>query len=206
MGGGGVLLRHVPLPGLAVDGGAETLSDGVRTVGHFGIEHDDDLGSPAGDALQSPADAVRLRARDHAHREGKLFHRQPVPVRLSTGTQPVELADFYNTTRGARKVIVVDLGFLGDSVHLVPACWELRRHYPEAQIHTVSAPVGAEFLALAPCVDRAWALELDPRRRTLSDSLRLVHALRRERFDAPGERVVETEFGHRRSGLGHHGS
>ena len=32
-----------------------------------------------------------------------------------------DLATFYNRTRNARKIIVVDLGFLGDTVHLIPA-------------------------------------------------------------------------------------
>ena len=31
---------------------------------------------------------------------------------------------------------MVDLGFAGDSVHLVPACWELRRKLSEAELHT----------------------------------------------------------------------
>ena len=43
-----------------------------------------------------------------------------------------KLADFYNSTRSARKVIVVDLGFLGDSVHLLPALVEIKRSYVDA--------------------------------------------------------------------------
>ena len=97
--------------------------------------------------------------------------------------QPSTLSGFYERTRKARKIIVVDLGFLGDAVHLIPACWELKRHYPQAELHTLSAPVGAEALALAPCVERAWAVELDPARRTLGEQWRLVRALWRERFD-----------------------
>jgi transposase len=61
--------------------------------------------------------------------------------------------NFYKHTKSARKIMVVDLGFLGDSVHLVPALWEIKRHYPEAQLHTLSATVGAELLGLARCVD-----------------------------------------------------
>ena len=74
-------------------------------------------------------------------------------------------ANFYRVTKSARKIIVADLGFLGDSVHLVPALWEIKRHYPAAQLHTLSAALGAELLGLAPCVDRAWAFPLTPQAR-----------------------------------------
>jgi ADP-heptose:LPS heptosyltransferase len=94
-----------------------------------------------------------------------------------------EPATFYDRTRAARKIIVVDLGFLGDSVHLVPALWELRRHYPAAALHTLSAPVGREVLALAPCVDCARAFPLPPNSPPWWRQGELVGELRRERYD-----------------------
>ena len=99
------------------------------------------------------------------------------------GATAVELADFYNTTRDARKVIVVDLGFLGDAVHLLPALWEIRRHYATAALHVLTTPVAAEVLALAGCADRLWPLELMPGRRSLGEHRRVLAGLRRERFD-----------------------
>src|SRR5438552_7384716 len=96
---------------------------------------------------------------------------------------PSELAHFYSRTRGARKVIVVDLGFLGDTVHLVPALWELKTAYAEASLHVLTTPVGAQVLQLVPCVDRAWEVELMREKRSLAQQWRTVHALRRERFD-----------------------
>ena len=90
---------------------------------------------------------------------------------------------FYNKTRSARKIIVVDLGFLGDSIHLIPALWEIKRHYPAAELHTLSAPVGAEVLRLAPCVDRAWAFPLGPKSPPWWRHWDIIRALRRERFD-----------------------
>jgi heptosyltransferase-3 len=96
---------------------------------------------------------------------------------------PSELAHFYSRTRAARKVIVVDLGFLGDTVHLVPALWELKTAYRDASLHVLTSSVGAEVLALAPCVDRAWAIEMQPQKRTLSQQWQIVRSLRRERFD-----------------------
>ncbi len=93
-------------------------------------------------------------------------------------------ANFYETTKSARKIIVVDLGFLGDSVHLVPALWEIKRHYPAAQLHTLSAAVGAELLGLAPCVDRAWAFPLTPQSPAWWRHWDVIRALRRENYDA----------------------
>ncbi|MGP8200425.1 MAG: glycosyltransferase family 9 protein [Limisphaerales bacterium] len=91
---------------------------------------------------------------------------------------------FLERTRAAKKVVVVDFGFLGDSVHLVPALWEIKRHYPEAQLHTLSAQVGAELLRLAPCVDRVWAFPLTPKSPAWWRHWGILLALRRERFDA----------------------
>ena len=93
------------------------------------------------------------------------------------------LTGFYERTRAARKIIAVDLGFLGDSLHLIPALWVLREHYPQAELHALSSPLGAEVIRLAPCVDRVWPLELAPEKRTWREQWRLVRALRRERFD-----------------------
>jgi ADP-heptose:LPS heptosyltransferase len=92
-------------------------------------------------------------------------------------------AGFYAQTRAARKILVVDLAFLGDTIHLVPALWEITRHYPQSALHVLTSPVGAEVLRLAPCADRAWSLEMYPGKRTLRQQWAIVRALRRERFD-----------------------
>ncbi len=92
-------------------------------------------------------------------------------------------ANFYNTTRAARKVIVVDLGFLGDTVHLVPALWELRRAYAQAELHVLTTRVGAEVLAQAPCVDRTWVFPLGAPSPPWWKHWGVLRALRHERFD-----------------------
>ena len=97
--------------------------------------------------------------------------------------QPATLSSFYERSRAARKILVVDLGFLGDSVHLVPALWEIKRHFPAAELHTLSAPVGAEALQLAPCVDRPRAFPLGSPSPPWWRHWDLLLALRREQFD-----------------------
>jgi ADP-heptose:LPS heptosyltransferase len=91
--------------------------------------------------------------------------------------------NFLERTRDAKKIIVVDFGFLGDSVHLIPALWEIKRIYPAAKLHTLSATVGAEVLKLAPCVDRPWAIPLTGKSPPWWKHWGVLRALRRERFD-----------------------
>jgi len=95
----------------------------------------------------------------------------------------IDLASFYSKTRDARKVIVVDLGFLGDTVHLLPALHDLKRNYSRAELHVLTSPVGREVLGLASCVDRAWAIEMSPQKRSLRQQWQILRALRHERFD-----------------------
>jgi ADP-heptose:LPS heptosyltransferase len=94
-----------------------------------------------------------------------------------------DLATFYDKTRDARKIVVVDLGFLGDTIHLIPALHELKRNYSWAELHVLTSPVGGEVLALASCVDRAWAIEMSPHKRSLRQQWQVLRALRDERFD-----------------------
>lgn len=93
------------------------------------------------------------------------------------------LTEIRQRTHDARKIIVVDLGFLGDSVHLVPALWEIKAHYPKATLHTLSAPLGREILALAPCVDRAWAFPLGAHSPPWWRHWDIIRSLRREHYD-----------------------
>ncbi len=94
-----------------------------------------------------------------------------------------ELNAFAERTRDATKIIVVDLGFLGDTVHLVPALWEIKRHRPQAALHVLTSPLGGDVLKLAPCVDRVWSMPLGPPSPKWWQHWDLLRALRRERFD-----------------------
>lgn len=93
------------------------------------------------------------------------------------------LANLYSDTRDAHKVIVVDLGFLGDTVHLLPALYELKRNYSHAELHVLTSPVGCELLGLSTCVDRTWPVEMSPRKRSLRQQWQVLRQARREQFD-----------------------
>lgn len=90
---------------------------------------------------------------------------------------------FAARTSSARRVLVLDPGALGDTVHLLPALWELRRHYAQAELHILSSPVGAEIISLAGCADRQWILPQSRDQRSLADQFRILSALRSLKFD-----------------------
>ncbi len=96
---------------------------------------------------------------------------------------PTGSTRFFEMTRTARRVLVVDLGVLGDAIHLLPALWELRRNYPQAELHVVCSPVGAEIYRLAGCATQLWSLDQSPSRRRVGEQIRTLQALRRLRFD-----------------------
>lgn len=84
---------------------------------------------------------------------------------------------------GIQKLLVVDLGVLGDTVHLLPALWDLRVNFPGARLHVATSPVGAELLGVARVANRVWPLEQDSARRSRREQWATIRAWRRERFD-----------------------
>ena len=90
---------------------------------------------------------------------------------------------FLQRTRHARKVMVLDLGFLGDTVHLLPALWMVRQAYPQAQLHVAVAAHVTSLMGCVPWVDKTWGYMRFPRHATLRENFQMVAALRREKFD-----------------------
>src|SRR5215831_3395051 len=90
---------------------------------------------------------------------------------------------FLERTRSARKVMVLDLGFIGDTVHTLPALWLLRQAYPEAELHMAVSDHVVSLLECVPWVERSWGYPRFPKHATLKQNLQMVARLRRERFD-----------------------
>jgi heptosyltransferase-3 len=91
--------------------------------------------------------------------------------------------NFLQRTRSARKVMVLDLGFLGDTVHLLPALWMVRQAYPQAELHVTVASHITSLMDCVPWVNRVWGYMRYPRHATLRENLDMVRRLRREKFD-----------------------
>jgi lipopolysaccharide heptosyltransferase III len=93
------------------------------------------------------------------------------------------MGGFFERTRAAKKVMVLDLGFLGDTVHLLPALWMVRQAYPQARLHAAVASHIMSLMDCVPWVDRVWGYMRFPRHATLRENLDMVWRLRREKFD-----------------------
>ena len=91
--------------------------------------------------------------------------------------------NFLQRTRNAKKVMVLDLGFLGDTVHLLPALWMIRQAYPQAELHVTVAAHVASLMECVPWVNRIWGYMRYPRHATLKENWQMVSRLRREKFD-----------------------
>ncbi len=90
---------------------------------------------------------------------------------------------FLARTRAAKKVMVLDLGFLGDTIHLLPALWMIRQAYPQAELHVAVSTHVTALMDCVPWIDRTWGYMRFPRHATLRENLQMVAALRREKFD-----------------------
>lgn len=93
-------------------------------------------------------------------------------------------AGFYGATAGrARRVMLLDLGFLGDSIHLLPSLWVLRQAYPEAELHVMVSEHVTKIMEVAPWVDRVWGYPRFPRGPKWYQDFGRVRRLRAARFD-----------------------
>jgi len=90
---------------------------------------------------------------------------------------------FPERTRDAKKVMVLDLGFLGDTVQTLPALWLVRQAYPDAELHFAVEQNVTSLLECASWVDRVWGYPRFPKHATLRQNLAMVARLRREKFD-----------------------
>lgn len=94
-----------------------------------------------------------------------------------------QTSGFLERTRNAKKVMVLDLGFLGDTVHLLPALWMVRQAYPQAELHVAVASHITSLMDCVPWVNKTWGYMRFPRHATLRENFQMVAALRREKFD-----------------------
>jgi len=93
------------------------------------------------------------------------------------------LTEFRTYLAEAKRLLIVDLGFLGDTVHTLPALAELKQALPNTEIHVLSTPVGCEILNMASSVDRAVSFPLKAPSPPWWRHTDILRALRRTRFD-----------------------
>lgn len=81
------------------------------------------------------------------------------------------------------KILAVQFKYLGDAVFLTPALRALREHWPDAELHVLVAAEVVPLLLPLPWLTKVWALPRTRGKARLRDSLPVVRALRREKFD-----------------------
>ena len=83
---------------------------------------------------------------------------------------------------GWKKVLVVDLGFLGDTVHSVPALRALSAQ--GARVDVMTTPVGAEVLSMVPELGRIWVTPLRKPSPPWWQGLAQLCEIRSQKYDA----------------------
>ena len=78
------------------------------------------------------------------------------------------------------KILIIQLGDIGDVVWMIPALRALKNAYPQAQLKILTRHPNAEILLDDPSITGSF--QVRPKRK-IQDSLKLLCALRREKFD-----------------------
>ena len=81
-----------------------------------------------------------------------------------------------------KKVLVVDLGFLGDTIHSVPGIRALAS--TGAQVDVMTTGVGAEVLGMVPEIRRVWVTPLRKPSPPWWQGLAQIFSIRAEKYDA----------------------
>jgi ADP-heptose:LPS heptosyltransferase len=79
--------------------------------------------------------------------------------------------------------MLLDLGFLGDSIHLLPALWVMRQAYPDAELHVMVSEHVTKIMEVAPWIDKVWGYPRFPRGPKWYQDFGRVQRLRKAKFD-----------------------
>jgi heptosyltransferase I len=78
------------------------------------------------------------------------------------------------------KILIVKLSSLGDILHLFPAVSDLRRHFPDAEIHWLVEPAFAEVAGWHSAVDKVITIPLRAHKKIWWEIPALLNKLRRQ--------------------------
>jgi ADP-heptose:LPS heptosyltransferase len=98
-------------------------------------------------------------------------------------TKQKDPGSFFQQTRGAKRILLLDLGFLGDSIHLLPALWTLRQAYPEAELHVMVSEHVTRVMEVAPWVNKVWGYPRYPKGPKWYQDFGRMRRLRQSKFD-----------------------
>jgi ADP-heptose:LPS heptosyltransferase len=96
-----------------------------------------------------------------------------------------------------RRILVMQLQQIGDSVIFTPTLRALRARFPQSEIHLLASPVAAQFYKKSPHVNRihvakTWSTTREGKR--LLPMLPTIRLLRRERYDCVIADIAQQSF------------
>lgn len=89
-----------------------------------------------------------------------------------------------------KKILVINLAFIGDVLLTTPVIRALREQYPDAIIDMLVVPVAEPIARLNPYVNHVFVYDKRGRHKKLSQLWQLIRMLRREKYDL----TVSTNF------------
>lgn len=91
---------------------------------------------------------------------------------------------FFNEIKSIRKLLVLNLGFIGDSIHLLPALECIKKALPEAQLHVMVSEHIQSILEICPFVDKILGYPRFPKGPPWYKDIGRLRQLRKEQYDA----------------------
>lgn len=90
---------------------------------------------------------------------------------------------FYDRIKDAKKILYLDLGFLGDTIHQIPALNCIRKACPQAEIHAMVGEHIMSIMDVAPWLDWVLGYPRFPKGPVWYKDISRVLALRRNCYD-----------------------
>ncbi len=95
----------------------------------------------------------------------------------------VDPSTFFDQAKGAQRILVMDLGFLGDAIHLIPVLYSIRMAMPDAKLDVVISSHVLDILKLTPWIDRVIGYQRFPKRMPWYKDVVFMASLWRSKYD-----------------------
>lgn len=82
-----------------------------------------------------------------------------------------------------KKILIIDLAFIGDVILAGPLTMAVRRRWPRAKIAMLTVPVAADVAEMLPAVDRVLVYDKKGSHQGFGGMWQMARELRRERFE-----------------------
>lgn len=80
-----------------------------------------------------------------------------------------------------KKILIIRLSALGDTIHTLPAVYALRKKFPNAQIDWIVEDKASKFIENNPLVDNVFIIK--SKQKNLKSFCKIISKIRREKYD-----------------------